>query len=241
MELGLGNLNVCDTCLHRRLPKLAVSFPCSAISLESTLFLHRGYPSGRNALHFLQLQLLVIYAFEKGVDILPDNEQDVLLAPNVATTCAVLSSARPAPALQKIIIPSDEEFPLLDSLAFISESDGDSARSHSPNHSELQVFATEDLNNHSSTMSPFRQKFRYLQIAFTSSYSHSKALFYSPLEYLLDLSVCPSLDTVSWISPTHPGRDAGTLRRQKQFQFICVNTYLEGILTRISSPVLGPF
>lgn len=229
------------------------------LASPSRLNLHvvctEGIPVAEMLAHFLHLPLIVIYGFEEGEEIPPDDERNILLSLQRRHHMRRVLLSAPTPALQKMIVPLDDEFPLLDSLAITSVSDGDSTgvilpRSlRAPNLRHLIL-----MNVALQTGTPILTTPIHLVTLVLEGIPSSAHV---PPEYLVDLlEFMPQLKilSVGFHPPVPADRDLDTqplaleapktfitLRRLKQLQFRGVSAYLEGLLARIDAPVLRLF
>ncbi|KAH9035794.1 hypothetical protein EDB85DRAFT_1889192 [Lactarius pseudohatsudake] len=203
--------------------------------------------------HFLHLPLVVIYGLDDGEEIPPGDERNILLSLQRHHHVRRVFLRAPAPVLQKMIVPLDDEFPLLDSLAITSTSDDDSTglifpRSlRAPNLRHLILVNVALRPGTPILTTPIHLVALVLQDIPTSAHI--------PPECVVDLlEFIPQLKMLSvGFRPPIADLDVGTqlvqeaqktfitLHCLKQLQFRGASAHLEGLLARINAPILRQF
>ena len=214
----------------------------------------KGTPMAEKLAYFLHLPLMVIYEFPRSEMIRPDDERNILISLQRRDHVRRIRLCAATPALQKMIIPLHEEFPLLDSLAIISVKNlghtgvilPRSLRAPNLRHLILKNVAIQ-------TGTPILMTPIHLVVLALKSIPTSTHI---PPEYLADLlELTPQLEELSiGFHPPISDHDVAshllvpeaqrafiTLHRLERFQFIGTSSYLEGLLARINAPVLRLF
>lgn len=204
--------------------------------------------------HFLHLPIVVIYGLDDGEEIPPDDERNILLSLQRHHHVRRVFLKAPTPVLQKVIVPLDDEFPLLDSLAITSTSDDDSTglifpRSlRAPNLRHLILVNVALWPGTPILTTPIHLVALVLQDIPTSAHI--------PPECVVDLlDSIPQLKMLSiGFRPPISDLDVGTqllvqeaqktfitLHFLKQLQFRGASAHLEGLLARINAPIVRQF
>ncbi|KAH9168380.1 hypothetical protein EDB89DRAFT_2073972 [Lactarius sanguifluus] len=159
--------------------------------------------------HFLHLPLVVIYGLDDGEEIPPDDERNILLS------------------LQrhhhKMIVPLDDEFPLLDSLAITSTSDDDSTG---------LIFHCEPPICDIPTSAHIPPECVVDLLEFIPQLKMLSVGFRPPIA---------DLDVGTQLVPEAQKTFITTLHCLKQLQFRGASAHLEGLLARINAPILRQF
>jgi hypothetical protein len=252
-----GNWNLNQSRWWHKLTQICQRWRSLILSSPSRLNLRvvctKGTPVEEMFAYFPHLPLDVNYVFQQGEKIRPDDERNILLSLQRRHHVRRIRLNAPTLALQNMVIPLGEEFPLLDRLSITSEC----------------VFARVTLPK--SLRAP---NLRYLilrnvtlqtgtPILTTSKWLVSLTLWDIPTsthilpEYLVGLlELTPHLRALSVSFRFHiSDSSVGTslplaleaqktiiiLRCLEQVDFTGDSTYLEGILARIIAPALRKF
>ena len=213
-----------------------------------------GTPVAEKLAYFLHLPIVIIYEFPGGEMIQPDDEQNILICLQRRDHVRRIRLCATTPALQKIIIPLQEEFPLLDSLAIIPAKNLDPTGVILPGSLRAPNLRHLILKNVTiQTGTPILTTPIHLVVLSLKGIPTSTQV---PPEYLVDLlELTPQLEVLLiGFRPHFSNHDVGshplvpaaqrtsfTLHRLERFQFIGTSTYLEGLLARVNAPVLRLF
>lgn len=253
-----GNWNWDRQRWWRKLTQVCRRWRSLILASPSRLNLHvvctEDIPVAEMLTHFLHLPLIVMYGFEEGEEIPPDDERNILLSLERRHHVRRILLRAPTPALQKMTVPLDDEFPLLDSLAITSVTDGDSTgvilpRSlRAPNLRHLILINVALQIGTPILTTPVHLVTLVLEDVPTLTHIPAECLA-DLLEFIPQLKILsvgfrpPISDLDVGTQPLAPEaqKTSITLRRLKQLQFRGFSAYLESLLARINAPVLSQF
>jgi hypothetical protein len=242
-------------CWWHKLTQVCQSWRSLILASLSRLNLHvvcaKDTPVAEMLAHFLHLPLVVVYKFEDGER--PKDKQNIILSLQYRHRVRSIRLSANTSALQKMAISLDEEFPLLVSLAIISENISSTAFTLPKSLRAPKLRNLILRNVIIQTRTPILTSSLPLTILVLERIPTSAHI---PPEYLADLlELMPQLVILSVSFPLPiPGRGVGTdppapqaqkkfitLRFLEQLHFMGASYYLEDLLARINAPVLERF
>jgi hypothetical protein len=221
----------------------------SRSQLDLHLVCTYGVPVADMIAHSPSLPLTISYG-DRGREMTAEDEEGALIALSHRDRVSRIALWMPGPKLGKFIMTLEDQFPILDRFTIVSLTEEESSLKlpqtfQAPNLRHVDMWYTA-LPIRSPLLTP-TGNLAYLWLA-----GIPRSAYFPPSYLLTRLSGMPQLETLGIIfhSPL-PSRDVVrqlsdtpimnhiTLPNLRLFAFGGVNTYLEGLLSRMSAPVLG--